>query len=192
VIVLSSPLRRRAAARRVREVALRVLIAGALLAGAPAACRTGALDAAVQAAALRAIFVERGESNARLVVWDDGAHAGPVLAALGEPLVAPLAPALFAEGAVGVSVERVRRRTLDSLFDAHPDGWAAFFRAHRGAYGVVEVATPRYAGDRRTATVVVGRSCGEHCRQAWRVHLRRDDVGAWRQTAVDFLRVPAT
>jgi hypothetical protein len=155
------------------------------------ACRTGALDADVQRAALRYVFVTR-ETNARLVVWADGARRGPVLEALGEPLVAPPAAVLLTDSAVGVPVVPIRRIDLDTLFRAHPDGWDAFFRAYPRTNGVVEVATPRYAGDRQTATVVVGRACGEHCMQGWRVHVRRDARGGWSATGVDFLRVPGT
>jgi hypothetical protein len=151
-------------------------------------CRAPTPDAAVQRAALRSLFVER-EPNARLVLWVDEAHTGPVFEALGEPAAAP-ARALVADPSLGIPVDTVRERDLDSLFSANPDGWTAFFRVHPQSFGLIEVATPRYSAGGADAVVLVGRACGEHCRQAWRVRVGRGPNGAWRTRGVTFVRVP--
>ncbi|MDQ6925366.1 MAG: hypothetical protein M3154_03925, partial [Candidatus Eremiobacteraeota bacterium] len=77
-----------------------------------------------------------------------------------------------------VNVDLVR------LFRAHPDGWAAFYATFPGAPGLVELEHPVWTGD-SLATVVVGRACGEHCVNAWRVTMR-----AGRVVATEPLRIP--
>jgi hypothetical protein len=151
-------------------------------------------DARVQGAALRHLFRER-ERAGRLVVWADAAEAGPVFAALGVPADGadmPPVDARTADGlaaAVGVPVTLASAIDMTRLFRENPDGWKAFYWANPGTPGLVELGRVRYAG--RTATVVVGRSCGEHCLHAWRVTLSAGGGGAWRATAVEPLRVPS-
>jgi hypothetical protein len=150
-------------------------------------------DARVQGAALRHLFRER-ERAGRLVVWADAAEVGPVFAALGVPAdrVDRLAVgARAADGltaAVGVPVTLASATDMARLFREHADGWRAFYRQYAGTPGLVELGRVRYAD--RTATVVVGRSCGEHCLHAWRVTLGAGAGGAWRATGVEPLRVP--
>jgi hypothetical protein len=124
-----------------------------------------------------------------LVVWADR-DPGPVFA----ELVATTPDAVPARDApptrVGtVPVVAVRGRDLDTLFRAHPDGWKAFWARYPGATGVIELSPVRLTGD--SAALVVGRSCGEHCRTAWRVRLGRSGA-EWRVARVEFLRVPHT
>ena len=159
-----------------------------------AGCRGGdADDARVQGAALRHLFRER-ERAGRLVVWADAAEAGPVFAALGMPAGGadlPPVDARAADGlaaAVGVPVTLASATDMTRLFREHADGWRAFYGRYAGTPGLVELGRVRYAG--RTATVVVGRSCGEHCLHAWWVTLGAAAGGAWRATAVEPLRVP--
>ncbi len=122
-------------------------------------------DARVEAAAVHELFVTR-EHARRIVLWTDRAERGPTFdvlqardadvdtAALGAAIPAPV---------VGVDAP-----DLDRLFRAHPDGWAAFFARYPAAPGLVELARPAWSGD-TLASVVVGRACGEHCFNAWRV-----------------------
>jgi hypothetical protein len=109
------------------------------------------------------------------------------------PTTADAVPARDAPPAVvgAVPVVAVRRRDLDALFRAHPDGWKVFWTRYPGATGVIELSPVRLTGD--SAALVVGRSCGEHCRTAWRVRLGRDPHSApWRVTGVQFVVVPHT
>ena len=131
-------------------------------------------DAEVQGAAVRALFVTR-EHARQLVVWADPDEPGPTFD------VIPHAPARVDVGAVAAavptSVVPVRAADLARLFRAHPDGWAAFYATYPGAPGLVELARPVWSGD-TLATVVVGRACGEHCLNAWRVTVRDGRVVA--------------
>jgi hypothetical protein len=144
-------------------------------------------EAAAQGAALRRLFFER-EHAGRLVVWDDPVDAGPAFEALGSGRGAPAATAALAR-AVGAPVTTVRSVDLQRLFRDHPDGWAAFYSAYPRSAGLVEIGRVERTGA-GVAQVVVGRACGEQCRNAWRVALRTDDAGRWRATAVTPLRVP--
>jgi hypothetical protein len=123
------------------------------------------------------------------VLWAEPRTPGPVLADLRPPEGTGPTPAPLPVSIADVPVVAVRRGALDSLFRAHPDGWKAFYARWTGAAGVIETSAVRVAGD--SATLVVARSCGEHCRQAWRVRLRARG-GAWRATAIEFVRVPDT
>jgi hypothetical protein len=135
-------------------------------------------------ATLRELFLAH-EHPRMLVVWAEPRDPGPVFAELGGDAVPERVAPPASVG--GVPVVAVRRRELDALFGAHPDGWKAFYERYRGATGLVEISPVRTAGD--SATLVVGRSCGEHCRTAWRVRLSRAG-GAWRVTRVQFVAVP--
>ena len=164
-------------------------------AGAPAACAPGrphapaeAPDAAAaRGLALRRLFFER-ERAARLVLWDDPAP-GPAFEALGRrPAPLGAGGARRVAAVVGAPVVTVTADTLARLFRAHADGWAAFYRRYAGAPGLVEVGPAERAG--AGAAVVVGRACGEHCLNAWRVTLGTGAAGGWRVTGVAPLRVP--
>ena len=151
--------------RRVR--APRALVLAATSLGACA--RPGhAADATIQGAAVRELFVSR-EHARQLVLWADPGETGPTFELLGVANASVDARALGA--AIPAPVRPVRAATLAELFRAHPDGWAAFYVAYPGAPGLVELARPAWSGD-TLATVVVGRACGEHCFNAWRVAVR--------------------
>ncbi len=49
--------------------------------------------------------------------------------------------------------------------------------------GVIERTAARIVGD--SATMLIARTCGEHCQQAWIVGLVRDTVAGWRVTSLD-------
>ena len=131
-------------------------------------------DARVQGAAVRELFVTR-EHARRLVLWNDSAEPGPTFGTLGEQDAVGDTAALAR--AISVPVLPVRATDLVRLFRAHPDGWAAFYAAYPGAPGLVELARPTWSGD-TLATVIVGRACGEHCFNAWRVTVRDGRVAA--------------
>jgi hypothetical protein len=192
-----------------RVAARRAVAAGAaiVLGTAAVGCARGgdgSAEGAAQGAAIRHLFFER-ERAARVVLWADPGEPGPAFEALGRAPAPPADSAALAAG-VAAPVTLVRGADLRRLFRDHPDGWAAFYRSYPGAPGLVEVGPVARAPDGRTAAVVVGRACGEHCVNAWRVELRRaagpgagnDDTaadgaagrdGAWRATRVTPLRV---
>jgi hypothetical protein len=91
--------------------------------------------------------------------------------------------------AVGIPVTLASATDMVRLFREHADGWRAFYRQYAGTPGLVELGRVRYAG--RTATVVVGRSCGEHCLHAWRVTVRAGGDRVWRVTGVAPFTVPS-
>ena len=155
---------------------VRCAVAALAAAGAVASCARpdAAADAGVQAAAVRELFVTR-EHARQLVLWADPREAGPTFELLGAH-DAGADPRTLAS-AIPVPVRSVIAANLARLFRAHPDGWAAFYVAYPGAPGLVELARPAWSGD-TLATVVVGRACGEHCFNAWRVTVRRGRVVA--------------
>ena len=186
-------------ARRAARVTLAVVLA---VAGARCA---GAIDAThvrreadettsydVQRVALGALFNGR-ERAQRLVLWESDAEDGPALEALRSTLprartshridLARLAPSLPARTLTEAAVA--------DLFRKNPDGWAAFFRENPGSSGLVELSPVWLSGDGDSATTHIGRSCGEHCRNAWRVSARR--MGSrWTVTDVQWVRVPGS
>ncbi len=186
-------------ARRAARVTLAVLVA---VAGARC---TGDADANhvrreadettsydVQRVALDSLFNGR-ERAQRLVLWESDAANGPVLEALRSTLprvrqshtidVARLAPSL--------PTRTLTEAAVADLFRKNPDGWAAFFREHPGSSGLVELSPVWLSGNGDSATTHIGRSCGEHCRNAWRVSARR--MGSrWTVTDVQWVRVPGS
>jgi hypothetical protein len=146
---------------------------------------------AVQRLALDTLFNGR-EHAARLVIWATDAGDGPALESLGPALVRP---------SVGRSVDLARLRPtlparvvteqeLAALFRRHPDAWAAFFRENPGAAGLVELAPVLLLERGLVAETYVGRTCGEHCRNVWRLDARRVGNHGWRVSAVHWVRVP--
>jgi hypothetical protein len=145
---------------------------------------------AIQRLALDTLF--NGREHARqLVIWSSDS-AGPVL----ETILAQqhlnytridvkrLAPALPA-----IAVDE---QALIDLFREHPDGWAEFFRRYPQSSGLVELAPVRFSSGNRVAEVFVGRSCGPHCQNAWRIVTRRDASGSWKISELQWIRVPET
>jgi hypothetical protein len=131
--------------------------------------------------ALRHLFFVR-ERAGRLAVWDDRREAGPVFEALGRAPGPPVDAAAVGR-VVGAPVTLLGTGDLERLFRDHPDGWAAFYRAYPRAPGLVEVGpVEREAGK---TVVVVGRACGEQCRNAWRV-----EVDGGRVVRAGVVRVP--
>jgi hypothetical protein len=78
---------------------------------------------------------------------------------------------------------------LAELFRQNPDAWVAFFRENVGAAGLVELSPVHLSPDGRRATTYVGRSCGEHCRNAWRIEATRA-AGRWTIAELQWVRVP--
>ncbi len=178
----------RAAPWRTTRASLIARAGALLLTGALSSCAghgaalSDADMSAIQRVALHELFSEREHARV-LVVWSDSSDAGPVLASLDET------PASTVAASSALPQVRVSRDDVHALFRDHPDGWAALFERHPGAAGLVEVGRVQPGADPRTATLVIGRSCGEHCRMAWRVAARRDASPEWRVPAVERLEV---
>ena len=146
---------------------------------------------AVQRLALDTLFNGR-EHATRLVLWASDAGDGPALEALGAPLARPKVPRSIDVSRLVPSLPArvVSEADLTTLFRRHPDAWAAFFREHPGAPGLVELSPVRLSPDGRVAETYVGRSCGEHCRNVWRVRVSRAADGNWRVDTLEWVRVP--
>ena len=144
----------------------------------------------VQRVALDSLFNGR-ERARRLVLWESDAADGPALEALRSTIprvtmsrridVVRLAPSLPARTLTEAAVA--------DLFRKNPDGWAAFFRENAGSAGLIELSPVWLSPGGDSATTYVGRSCGEHCRNAWRVSARRTS-SRWIITELQPVRVP--
>ena len=146
---------------------------------------------AVQRLAVDSLFNGR-EHASRLVLWATDAGDGPVFEALDSLVPKPTTPRAIDAARLGASVPArvMTEPALAELFRQNPDGWAAFFRANPAAAGLVELSAVRVSRDGRSATMYVGRSCGEHCRNAWVVTARRQASGPWTIAELRWLRVP--
>ena len=144
---------------------------------------------AVQRLALDSLFTSR-EHHARIVVWATDAGDGPVLEALGAIVVRPAHARVIdlAQLAPVLPVRLMNERELATLFRENPDAWAAFFRENPEAAGLVELSPVRLSRDGQVAETIIGRSCGEHCRNAWRLRERRVN-SAWQIASLQWLPI---
>jgi hypothetical protein len=149
-----------------------------------------AIDAtAVQRAALTTLFLER-EHAARLVLWRGPLADAPTLGLLPRADTLPAGDGDPRALALPVPVDTANLQSLTEHFRINPDAWRAWFVRHPGSPGLVELTAPsRAASSDSVAELLVGRSCGEHCRMAWRVRVRRASDGAWRTDSVITLRI---
>ena len=154
-------------------------------AGAASAHEVEELDAA-----LTELFARRERARS-ITVWEDGRRFAPTMAAFGGSFDDADTLALIATAQLALDVpfrvERTTLRDMEASFRTDPEGWDAWFEAHPGNAGVVEIVRPRISGD--SAQIIIGRACGEHCRTAWRVRLARTDA-PWRVQSMEVLRVP--
>lgn len=146
-------------------------------------------------ATLVELFATRERARA-ITVWHDPRRQAPTLSAFGGPFDHTDTLALQVVDTTGLALPfRVQATTLrdsDAFFRAHASGWDAWFEANPGNAGIVEVAKPHLFTD--SAVVIVGRACGEQCRNAWRVSLQRAspprETDGWRVRVVTPLQVP--
>ncbi len=145
---------------------------------------SAALTADVQRVALRALFLER-ERAASVVIFSDSLNEGPVFSERGETHVRVIAtpPPL--------TQHRITLRELEQLFAEHVDGWKAFFRQYPRSAGLVEVGAVTADPDGRAASLLIARSCGEHCRMAWRVRVAISGSGTASAEGVVITPLPA-
>ena len=185
---------------RARHAARVTATAALLVVGARCATDTGGRGAtrqaddtttyAVQRLALDSLFNGR-EHAQRLVLWATDVTNGPALEPLGSVVTRSAAPRAIDVTRLEPSLP-ARTLTEDAvadLFRRNADGWAAFYREYSGSAGLVELSPVWLAPDGITATTYVGRSCGEHCRNAWRILARRQD-GRWGIEDLTWVRVP--
>ena len=147
----------------------------------------------VQRLALDTLFNGR-ERASRLVLWATDAGDGPALTSLGRVVVRPPAPRAIDLGRLAPSLPAgvMTEREMAALFREHPDGWAAFFRENPGAAGLVELSPVRLLDQGREAEMYVGRSCGEHCGNVWRLTARRVASGIWRVDSLQWIQLPGS
>lgn len=136
-------------------------------------------QADVARVAIRQLFLSRERASA-LTLWRDSA----VSLSLGA------APRLALDSAtlsLPVPTGSEDTQTMGAFFRDHPKGWDAWFDAHPANSGLIEVAMPSVNDN--DATIVVGRARGEHCRNAWRLTLKRKRH-EWVVQRIDVLSVP--
>lgn len=183
-----------------RRAAWTTRIAAAVWLGAVAACGRGpkpltAADiAAIQRAALTTVFIEReGAKQLVLLVQaglDEPTLAGrdgprPELSAL--PIVTPDTTAL----ALGIPVTILTQADVEAHFKAHADAWAAWYERYPGAPGLVTITNVHVeAQSPNAAWIIISRSCGEHCRAAWRVTVERGAKSGWHTVNAIALAMP--
>jgi hypothetical protein len=156
----------------------------------PTACRlTDDASYAIQRIALDTLFNGR-EHSRELVVWSSDS-VGPALEAILPQQHLQHTRLRVDRLNATIPATAIDERTIARLFREHPDGWEEFFRRHPRSSGLVELSPVRFSSG-ESAEVFVGRSCGRHCQNAWRVVLRRDPVGAWRVTRLQWVAVPGT
>lgn len=113
------------------------------------------------------------ERAARIVLYDGPVTTAPVFSQT--PLPEGMVPSPLSARALGV--ESISARALEALFRTHPDGWRAWYARFPGATGLIERTSPIVDGD--SAVLIVGRTCGEHCQQAWIITARRTAGTRW-------------
>lgn len=154
-------------------------------------------SSSIARAALGALFVDR-EHTRSILLWTGSLAEAPTfgerrlrVAALGSRGADALTLAGLDTSALRlpVPVLPVDAGMLDAHFRANPAGWDTWFRRFPGASGIVEVGRP-FAGRDGSATLFVGRACGEHCHSAWRLVLSRTAAGVWRVDSVIPLPLP--
>ena len=174
------------------------LLLGALVFGAVALGTPRTLNRreaiAVQRAALLTLFVTREQAR-RLVFWSDTAHASPTVLLLREiGLTLEAQPPDTAALSLPLPVHLESLATMEQQFRASPDGWESWFKRFPASSGLIALTRPvllaTSADGLMRASVVVARTCGEHCHSAWRVTLQRAVDGAWRTRAVEPLMLP--
>lgn len=119
--------------------------------------------------ALKQLFVSRERAQA-ITLWQDTA-VSLTLGALPDADAAPRVVLDSASLALALPTRVATRATMDAFFRDHPAGWDAWFEANPSNAGLVEVAASVVHDN--DASVVVGRACGEQCRNAWRLTLKR-------------------
>ena len=151
----------------------------------------GELAAQVHRLALDTLFDGR-ERARQLVIWATDGGDGPTFELLHVERDAARPPQPIDRMGLDtrLPVRIVDEREVERLFRENPDGWAAFYATYPGAPGLVELLPVRVFDAGRRAETWVGRACGEHCRNAWRVIAERGNDGPWRVQALEGIRVP--
>lgn len=118
--------------------------------------------------AIRQLFLTRERAQA-LTLWRDTLSL--TLRALPDADARERLPLDSATLALPIPTHVADQHQMEAFFRTHRTGWDAWFAANPANGGLIEVAAPRVEGN--DASIVVGRACGEHCRNAWRLTLRR-------------------
>lgn len=147
-------------------------------------------EAEVVRASLVTLFSRRERAQS-IAIWTDSRERSPTLSAFGGRFDAhdtlQLVDLPSGGGAWPFALEATSLRDMQAFFKRAPAGWDSWFSSRQGSGGVVEIVRPRIAGD--SASIIIGRACGEICRGAWRVSLVREG-GVWRTHNVVVLTVP--
>ena len=105
------------------------------------------------------------------------------------PLGIPLDPATQMDQAAWPGL----KQQMGALFRTRTrDAWVEFFRLFPLSSGLIELSPVRFSSGNRVAETFVGRTCGAHCQNAWRIVAKRDRSGAWKVAELQWIRVPRT
>ena len=146
---------------------------------------------AIQRLALDTLFNGREHARA-LVIWSSDS-AGPVL----ESFLSK--QSLRHKGSIDLTrlnptlpTVAIDEASITRIFREHPDAWAEFFRRYPRSSGLVEISTVRFSSGNRVADLLVGRTCGPHCQNAWQIVAKRDTSDTWKVAELHWIRVPET
>lgn len=148
----------------------------------------------VQRAALTALFLHR-EHAQQLTLWRGTRRHAPTLGELSEnAAIADSVPLLLPDTVqlrLPIAVHTVDLVMLEQFFQSHPTGWDAWYAKYPGSNGVIELTAPTLrAGSGNQATVLIARTCGDHCRSVWRLTAQRAPDGEWNITVITALPLP--
>jgi len=148
----------------------------------------------VQRAALTALFLQR-EHAQQLTLWRGTRITAPTLGALVDnAALADAMPLLLPDTVrlqLPIAVHTVDLATLEQFFQSHPSGWDAWYAKYPGSNGLIELTAPTFSSrSRHDATLLIARTCGDHCRSVWRLTAQRGSDGEWHITAITSLSLP--
>ncbi len=148
----------------------------------------------VQRAALTALFIQR-EHAQQLTLWRGKRENAPTLGALADNAAfADAVPLLLPDTArlqLPIAVHTVDLATLEEFFQSHPTGWDAWYAHYQGSNGLIELTAPTLSNDfHHQSTLLIARTCGDHCRSVWRLTAQRARDGGWHITKIATLPLP--
>ncbi len=185
-------------ATRCNALRIGILIGLSAIIVSASGCRAPALTAddilRVQRAALTALFLQR-EHAQQLTLWRGPRLHAPTLGELTKNAgVADSVPLLLPDTSqlqLPIAVHTVDLVMLEQFFQSHPTGWDAWYAKYPGSNGLIELTAPILnSWSRHEATLLIARTCGEHCRSAWRLTAQRAPGGEWHITKITALPLP--
>ena len=148
----------------------------------------------IQRAALTVLFLQR-EHAQQLTLWRGSRKNAPTLGDLStQAAFADAVPLLLPDTLrlrLPIAVHTVDLTTLEQFFQSHPTGWDAWYAKYPGSNGLIELTAPTFlTGSRSEVTLLIARTCGDHCRSVWRLTAQRARHDEWHIAAIIPLPLP--